>query len=413
MKFFLIVCLSLVVLDATAQSEGHEFPSPSGVAGLSPDSSHHYFWDNQDETWFLNSRVLNTNDTEGKIITSLTLWDESGWVNKFRNQYVYDAQDNILIDLQQYWSSDHWRDGPRHVRTFDQANNRTSEIFQGWNGVDWSNYDKDTFLFNPFNQLLVRTNFTWYMGWIWDRRYTYSYDGNQNLFMQARDYFYEPDSTWRPEYRILYTHSLENTLDSDLTQVFQDSTWRDESRNLYTYDDHQQRTMIRHQIADMEGSWINDWQRVYTYNANGNITGKINQSAQDTGWLNNNRYLYEYNTQQQLISISYQWWAGDWVNRDSTHYFYSPATSGLESDLLTRIQMYPNPAEEAVTLVFKQNLAEDFEVRVYTSSGVLILQRNHNAGALVHIDIDQWLPGMYYVLVQGNHSQWQGTFIKS
>lgn len=411
MKIVLFVVCSLLLHAGLTQPEHYpiDISSPglkmmpaSQMPVVSPvDSSHHFFWDNQCEHWFLNSRVLNTLNQEGMPLIELTLWDQSGWVNHSRKLYTYDDAGLVTVDLEQYWYTSYWGDGPRHVMKYDAAGFLVDNVFQGWNGNTWSNYERRTYQYNTSHQLLEWIEFRWYMDWVFDRRHTNTFDAQQHVIKQLVE-VYLADSVLIPEYQILYTYAPDGLLVSQVTQRFQMDQWQDESQLLYVYDEHQHRIILRQQLLNEEEEWEDSWQRLYSYDDLDQLITYEVQSKDTSAWRPNNRHVYTYDDQQHLISDTYQWWANKWVNRDSTHYFRSKVTSVFTQTHNLESVIYPNPSSGMLTIDFKDQPRLLNSICIFNASGILVDRILFKRTGDNDIDVSHLQPGVYFLNVETN-----------
>jgi len=99
--------------------------------------------------------------------------------NKFT--YTYNANNNMISELQQNWNSSAWVNSYYDTCTYDANNNLISEFWQSWNVSNWMNYQKLTYIYDGNNNQTSFLFQTW-GGSIWVNYYqfTYTYDANNN-----------------------------------------------------------------------------------------------------------------------------------------------------------------------------------------------------------------------------------------
>ena len=89
------------------------------------DSNYHWLWDTLTAGWRLNGRLINM---------------------------VYDDHYNLLSFTGQVRSSDtEWRNFYHRINTYDARNNLVNIIFQYWNGNSWVNSIQNTFTIDANN----------------------------------------------------------------------------------------------------------------------------------------------------------------------------------------------------------------------------------------------------------------------
>lgn len=84
----------------------------------------------------------------------------------------------------------------------------------------------------------------------------------------------------------------------------------------------------------------------------------------------------------------------------------NPTTIG---DQTLRIGLYPNPAEQQVTIDLPEALAL-YSVEIYSVSGQA-LHREQVMGDHTVVDVSQWLPGVYLVRLTGQGQQYSGQLL--
>jgi len=106
---------------------------------------------------------------------------------------------------------------------------------------------------------------------------------------------------------------------------------------LYTYDAQgNQLSSIEQDWNTQIGSWVNDWQYLYTYDAQGNQLSSLHQYwyTEIGSWVNSWQYLYTYDSQGNQISSLSQWWntdIGSWVHSSQYLYTYDIQGNQLSS----------------------------------------------------------------------------------
>lgn len=82
-----------------------------------------------------------------------------------------------------------------------------------------------------------------------------------------------------------------------------------------------------------------------------------------------------------------------------------------KSELGLKASLYPNPVENEFTLLLDEENT-DFNVRIYNSQGLLILQREFRNQKEIRLDFTA-APGLYYIyVISGKGSYWQSSFLK-
>jgi len=73
------------------------------------------------------------------------------WMNSYQITYTYDANDNLLTELDQKWNMTSWENFKKSTYGYDANNNQTSEFAQEWNGSSWINSANILQIYNSEN----------------------------------------------------------------------------------------------------------------------------------------------------------------------------------------------------------------------------------------------------------------------
>ena len=89
-------------------------------------------------------------------------------------------------------------------------------------------------------------------------------------------------------------------------------------------------------------------------------------------------------------------------------------TSTVSGSLPSGMQMYPNPVANELILAFKANFQGEWNVRVLSGTGQLLISEKINLqqGGKLMIDVSELLNGMYFIdIIQGDQV-YSSKFIK-
>jgi hypothetical protein len=133
----------------------------------------------QNNSWNNRFQIIYTNDTNGILQNMLGFsWQGSAWVNYIRHSYTYDINGNMLIDLYEMWQSNAWKYIYKWTNTYNISNKKTSILRESWNG-NWSIVDKDTFIYDTNENLLLYSNKMWSNNtWVNTEKWSYTYNIN-------------------------------------------------------------------------------------------------------------------------------------------------------------------------------------------------------------------------------------------
>jgi len=107
------------------------------------------------------------------------------------------------------------------------------------------------------------------------------------------------------------------------------------------------------------------------------------------------------------------------VKTDSMGYCPHAYTVSIEQDELVivknKLSVYPNPAVDNINFSLNQNSSKDLQLRIYSSSGVLVKQQSLTSfGHNYRVNVQQLSVGVYFVRLQSNENVvYNGKFIKN
>lgn len=355
--------------------------------------------------------------------------DNNGW-----NRYpwkkivniVYDANYNIISELEQLWDGSSMVEEYPITYTYDANNNRTSEIMKIWNGIEWGEYYKYTFTYDANNNLIEMSATDVYnsyqytytydthnnrtselkkswngSAWVNSYQYTYTYDANNNRISELKKSW--NGSAWVNSYQYTYTYDANNNETTELYQLWNVNAWGNYYFFTYTYD------VANKLIRKLQKSWISDswvdyFQYTYTYDSNDNLIGELKKYWSVTEWDYIDKYTYTYDAYNIRTSAAWNQLAWDGtltLNGEIIYYNFHTLTVGL-NDLSTQkesISVYPNPATYIVTLNIQNSKNEDMELNIYNVQGILVMtdilkENNHkiNVGGLSN--------GVYFIAIK-------------
>jgi hypothetical protein len=160
---------------------------------------------------------------------------------------------------------------------------------------------------------------------------------NQRSLVQIYDSVYHwqwdtPNSIWVIQSKTIgLVYNSINNLTNYTTQILNSGVWEDSENYTATYDANG--NLTGRLIQTWHGAWLNVQKSIYTYDANNNQTGNVVQNWVGHSWINNQQSIYTYDTDNKLLSYIYQNWDGStWTNNSLSSYSYD-ANNNLEREL--------------------------------------------------------------------------------
>ena len=179
-------------------------------------------------------------------------WNGTAWVNDQQYSYTYNADNNLSTRIRQDWDGFDWVNKYKYDNTFDIDNNRIESTRSDWNTVS--------------NQ------------WELSRRYTYYYDGNNNLIQRLLEF--RSGVLWVRNTRYDYTVAANGLRIDNTIYKWVGNSWIPDGFYDYTYNADGCLTVRNYQGV---GSPDSKWE--YSYNANGYEIQWIKSIRSGLSWI--------------------------------------------------------------------------------------------------------------------------------
>jgi hypothetical protein len=194
-----------------------------------------------------------------------------------------------------YWNGTAWENARKYSYTYDGNNNLSATIDQDWVDPSWVNQSNHLYSYNGENKV-TEVIFRGWDGsqWFNDDKEMYSYDNHGNILRESK-------YTWLPS-------------SSDWLQILQKDYVYDASQNMTEW-------KIKKYSG---GSLIDRYKMVLFYDLNKNMIESIYTISNDgITWENNGRYLWQYDQNNNLIeSLSQEWNGSYWEDEFKMTYQY-------------------------------------------------------------------------------------------
>jgi len=360
------------------------------------DSLYHWEWDTSLVNWSLHDRNWYTQDENqhNTSITSAELDSAQQWNNKELTLFTYNVDGKPTLYTDQEWDGSNWVNVSQTIYTYDGNGDQTSVLDQDWVGSEWVNSLQQVFTYDDHHNVLTRLVQLWGgTDWLTGTRQVSSYDGNDRLIMRVNQGW---NLDWYDISRSLFVYDANNDLDTLLYQR-KFNEWTDDYRNLYDYDDHHNRTLIHEQLAVGINYWEDQSKYEYTYDENDLITHLLHTSFENDTW--NNVYQYNVtNEEDHRTTEVFQTWETDWINQDSTQYYYTNLTAIPDISELNMISLAPNPAHDFILMEVPGSI--DGMVSIYSITGAKQMEFKARFENLYQLNIGSLLPGQYILALR-------------
>jgi hypothetical protein len=299
-------------------------------------------------------RYSYTCDVNGNQIRQLyqTKRNDSTWENNTQSLYEYDAKNNRIREDYFHWkfSIDDWDTAQfwREIYYYNDRNLKTGSVSMTQYTtpeVKADTINKRIIAYDEKDRVLEENSFDYTSGqWVKYSRRSYQYNDAEKS-MVLLYYYYASDTINRIEkYTWLYGEPGKDTL--YLQQV--------------SYDKGQ--------------TWINNYKQVTEYDSKNRLTVLYQFSFASEGWQNTHKTIYFYDDTLKTEVIQQDWQNGQWVNNFRTTYRYKIITSEREYDNVNstfRIEIFPNPAENIINVVYELKAVSKVGYKIYDESGRL------------------------------------------
>ena len=375
----------------------------------------------QDNTWIASGQCKYTYDANTNLQTKLhENW--GSWPGEMYSKYsyTYDSRNNLLTELvEDRGSNNTWVNNRQEIMTYDENDNLTTHLRQSWNQNThtWGNSTLDTYTYDSNNNLLKRFIQTPYNGtnvWRNFSQYTYTYDSDNNRLTDFYQTWADNNSGWidivlytytyysnnnrqtelceistNAKEESTYTYDTENNLINQLTKTWQNGNWVNSSRINYTYDS--KNNLLSYLRENWNNTWINDLQKLWTYDENDNCTLVENFSFSDGRRhpMDIPMYLYYNNMQSSLYYNAYKVTA--------TYKEVTKPITAIEDFALPTISIYPNPTTGKLKI--ENGELKKGNVELYDIYGKKHVSQLTFHNSLIEIDISHLTAGVYFVQI--------------
>lgn len=312
------------------------------------------------DEWVNNSRILYTNDLNGKVLTARTdLWQSGNWQSNNRITISYDASGRIIMEEIERFQGGLWASYVRRSYGYDGNGRKSSMIQDRWIGAMWES----------------------------DLRTTYTYNANINIVIME---YSDEGGPWQVGGRFTYTCDLNGNYDALLIESWEENQWLNGAKVDYT-NDAQGNILSEWAYAPDGNNWVNDSRKTYTYDIHGNVITGINEEWDAGTWLPAMQTSYLYSKKEYMLLLNVPVYRYEAV--------YKGFPLGVDDELDASFRLYPNPATDIVTIDAEK-----------LNNDIPVLYIRNNLGELINvlkldqdqsrIDVSGFSSGLYLFNIQ-------------
>lgn len=368
-------------------------------------------WDNQGnelvslwQTWqggnWTNNLKTTTTYVNNQAETVTTqIWSAGQWLNQKRVTNTYDVAFNLVSRFTEVWGAGSWNNSAIELFQYDDNNNLLNQTGQVWNAVYWLNDYQVEFTYNGNNKLATAEFRQWFAdAWLNNYREEYVYDNLQNLIQYTGKIWL--GNGWIFADKYAYTYVPEGWVETASYQQWQTNQWINSQKSNFVYHGFGgiQSALYQQWTANQ---WANDGLTNCSYDSDGN--------ASQCAFFNWNGTTWEQN-ENAVLELTYS--NGVKIKRLSGYEARASYVSYLvgqnEVNRTNNITLSPNPATDHLNIVV--NEAIDYQWRIYSVSGQLLLEGRHNSAH--SINLTSFENGLYILSVNYGRENINQKFIK-
>ncbi len=271
---------------------------------------------------------------------------------------TYDALSNTLTSTSRAEDAGTLENDSKRLYTYNSQQRMTDMADQVWTGVGWQTDSRYEFKYNAAGKNDTIRNYILGTAGMGDYRGGAYYEFNaSNQKIKRTDYEIDNNGVKQLSARVTYTYT-NGDLSEALAEGYSNGNWIPQEKNIYTNNASHQRITDKFQYWDsFSGSWKDDGELTYVW-ANGRIDSVKSPFTQGADML--------------------------------SKIYYESFTLGLTQQQLTNaeVKVYPNPAQNNVTIQAKLQSAENVTLSLYNVTGVKVWSKELGSQQNIREQID-------------------------
>lgn len=375
-------------------------------------------------------------------------WNTNAWQNLEKTHYFYDnGGDKETLSRNFVFTDDQWVLATRTKTSYNDNNDILEAISQSYNTENnsWFNVSKDNYNYEN-NKLTRFVSNIFITNWSPQSSRDYTYDNFGNNIEVIKQIATPPVSPALINFeRDLNTYENTNQLKQSITQQWLNNSWQNVSRENLTYPNNSSVYPTKTEKFDWLGSsWSNvvevsnvsynsnnDILEVVqqkdnngtlqfvsrltnTYDINNTLTETLGEQWQTNSWVNSSKFIYNYQSENINETIIQNWQSTNWVNSLRNLFYWKLADNlSLNIETLANVNVYPNPTQEKVNILFGKATHTKINASLYTISGQLISKQLIPKGATQASFIIHQSSGIYMLHLQDTNSKQVYKIVKS
>lgn len=359
-------------------------------------------------------RTLTAYDTADRVIETIYQTWSTGWLNNYRDTFVFDSYNELIRHEHKTWSGSAWTTvaGDNFQNTYSGTGKILDQIAQTWNGTAWQNAQHFIHTYNAMDQDSQTIRESWNVSvWAPTSKTNYFYNASDTN-IQAIDYWWQ-GSTWVNNAQIInavwavWTGDISTSKPASYTyQTWSGSAWVNAQRLLSaTYDSFGGSVETFQQF--ISGNWVNDVRNSDFFDMQYNKTGERNETwnmafaVWDTTY--EFRYLFTYDVNNSITESIYQQYdisTSVYVNYTKTVYsdFLFMNLPEITREENFSVTIFPNPVTDFADVIIVFENFNPVAYQVYDLNGRRIfVEESRSKNFRLHKN--NLHSGIYFLLV--------------
>jgi len=374
-------------------------------------------WDFSAKSFVPDNMTVNIYDAKGRMKESLSGYYYTNGAFKYlsRYEFTYFPFDSLLSETFYYWSdtmngTGDWDNRQRFEYTYDMTL-KLIEIETWFSGIGtnaWESRTREHYYYGS-NGLIDDISTEYWNpdvnAWWFYLRYRYVYDQNDNVITKYYDYSNNASGTWSNSSRLVFNYAKDQK--QEIQQVYTDPDWRNVYRKTYSLSNTGLTEEIFKESWDIQSSvWDTMFNErdLYYYNSSDQLEEHISMSSY-IQWFNVARETYTYDANGELTErIEYQWNhnANSWEARKRCTYLSTPIILSFSSNEAVEFNIYPNPTSDYLNIVPGDEISGEVNIHLLNTSGQVMKELYQNNNDLIRMDLSGYPSGVYFVQIQIN-----------
>lgn len=357
-----------------------------------------------------SQRIIQVFNTDGSIaLKTIQVMPNYAWLNYSKSSYTYDAANLITTEVNQLWDGGAWANDTRNTLTETTQSGAFIEtkVTESWQSGNWVNTWRNTHTINTdisFTDLTEQ-----YVHNAWANYFSITSWTDLINLQYGQDGQYWDGSRWVDSWRDTYTTNLYLEVQSVLHEAWEGGVLNKKSLYLHTNNPDGYPTQILRQEWHTI-LWADSARTTYVYDATDNAVSGAYEAMKSGAWqpaMGDMKIYYSGSTFDYFKRDAYEN-----IRRFSASYAAFPDGIVDLQNPAYSISVYPNPANDYITIALKNLFIDGLRMRIYDINGRIVEAQTLHANKTV-IDVSQLAEGVYMVRLESSGNAHIARFVKT